>query len=44
MSDLEGLVNGFIEAMRDRAKAGYSIDVLFANCPHEGNRLNYPHL
>ena len=25
--DLEGLVNGFIEAMRDRAKAGYSIDV-----------------
>ena len=25
--DLEGLVNGFIDAMRDRAKAGYSIDV-----------------
>ena len=25
--DLEGLVNGFIEAMRDRAKAGYSIAV-----------------
>ena len=25
--DLEGLVNGFIEAMRDRAKAGYTIDV-----------------
>ena len=25
--DLEGLVNGFIEAMRDRAKEGYSIDM-----------------
>ena len=25
--DLEGLANGLIEAMRDRAKAGYTIDV-----------------
>lgn len=25
--DLEGLLGGFIEAMQDRAKAGYSINV-----------------